>query len=371
MVGVAPFFSSRLVTINRILMALGVQISSFVLAGVPTLSKVFGYYRAPSAVQIQRIQISAQTGAVGGNVSVTLVDAAGASWGATAVLASGTSVVDSPIAAPITLAANAVVRGMITGVDNGTASDLVVNLIGATSQGPDPAPSGCGPCAPQCLPPQGTLLFFPGTAGPEGPTGAAGPTGATGPAGAQGATGPQGDIGATGPTGPSGATGATGPAGPQGEPGAAEGALATLAAASTHSIADATATAVPWDLIQYDDSAFWNIGSPTRLTIPAGVTRVRLSAGIRWTANGTGNRKIQIRGNPAGVYDANSIWASLDLVSDDTGDGTVASPIIEVSEADYFEVIVTQNSGGALTIATTSAAANHANFFCCEVIKKT
>ncbi len=352
-------------------MALGVQISSFVYPGAPVLSDIFGYFRAASAVQVQRVQIAARVGAVGGNVSITLVNAAGTSLGAVAVLASGTKVLDYAIPAPITLAAGGVVQAQITGVDNGTAEDLVVNLIGATSQGPDPAPVGCGPGAAQCLPPQGALLFFPGTAGPQGPAGPTGEAGPMGPEGATGATGPQGEIGATGATGPTGAAGATGPTGPQGEPGVAEGALVTLAAASTQSIPNATPTAVAWDLFQYDDSAFWDAGSPTRLTIPAGVTRVRLSAGIRWTPNATGNRKLKIRGNPAGVYDADSIWASDDRPADDSGDATVVTPIIKVAEGDYFEVIVEQDSTGALDILTTDAAANHANAFQCEVIKKT
>jgi hypothetical protein len=340
-------------------MALGVQISAFQYVGIPVLSDVFGYYKAPSAVQIQRVQIAAQTGAAGGNVSVTLIDSAGTilAAGAVAVLASGTDTLDFLLPVPITLAANGVVRAQFTGVDIGTASDLTVNLIGATSQGPDPAPSCCGPCEPQCLPPQGTLLFFPGTAGVTGSTGSTGATGPTGATGATGAAGATGGAGATGPTGPTGANAPT------------DGALVTLTAASTQTIPDATPTVVEWNLFQYDDDSFWDPLDATKLTIPAGVTRVRLSAGIRWTpdAYGVGNRKIKIRSNPAGVYDANSIWASDDRPGTDSGDATLVTPILEVVAGDYFEVVVEQSRGGTLDILTTPAADNHGNFFCIEV----
>lgn len=71
----------------------------------------------------------------------------------------------------------------------------------------------CGPT--QCLPPQATLLLFPGTQGPTGPTGPLGPTGPQGdPGGPTGATGPQGSTGPAGGQGPTGAAGAGGVSGP-------------------------------------------------------------------------------------------------------------------------------------------------------------
>src|SRR5688572_1250235 len=126
-------------------MAVGVQISSFVFIGTAILNDIFGFFKAPSSVQIQRMQISAQVGAVGGNITVTLVDVAGTSLGASAVLASGTNYKDAALAAPITLGPGATVRAKITGVDAGVGGYLTVNLIGATAQG-SPAPCGCGPC---------------------------------------------------------------------------------------------------------------------------------------------------------------------------------------------------------------------------------
>jgi len=352
-------------------MALGVQISTFPYVGPPVLSDVFGYYRAPSSVQIQRIQISAQTAPQGGNISVTLVNANGTSLGVVAVMGSATETLDYLLPTPLTVAPNGVVRAQFTGIDNGTASDLVVNLIGATSQG-TPAPAGCGTASGECAPPVGTLLFFPGTAGPQGP---AGPTGPQGPAGVKG---DQGDAGATGATGPrgiegiqgdAGPTGATGATGPQGASGSPSGAMVYLTPASTQNIPNALETTVSWDLTYYNDDAFWDAGDPTRLTVPAGVTRVRLSAGIRWVQNLAGVRNVVIRSNPSGVYDANSNWAADNRPSDLTADCTLITGIIPVVAGDYFEVAVYQDSGAPLGLLTTPTAAAHGVYFCIEVIK--
>jgi hypothetical protein len=124
-------------------MATGVLISTFSFVGTAILNEIFGYFRAPSSVQIQRVQIAAQVGAAGGNVTVTLVDAAGNPLGGgSAILASGTKYKDTALPAPITLAPGGVVRAKITGVDGGQGGYLTVNLIGATSQG-SVAPRGC------------------------------------------------------------------------------------------------------------------------------------------------------------------------------------------------------------------------------------
>ncbi len=126
-------------------MALGVQISSFVWTGNAILDEIFGFFKAASAVQIQRIQIAAQQGAIGGNVTFALVDGNGDPWGATAVLGSGTNYKDAPLSAPVTVAPGGVVRAKFTGIDLGIAGYFTVNLIGATAQG-RPAPCCCGPC---------------------------------------------------------------------------------------------------------------------------------------------------------------------------------------------------------------------------------
>ncbi len=393
-------------------MALGVLISSFPYFGVPTLSQVFGYYAAPSAVQIQRIQISAQTLPVGGNITVALINQAGTSYGAgaQATLYSGNGYVDVALAAPITLSPGQVVRAIITEVDSGVAQDLTINLVGATAEG-TPVPSGCGNGGGQeCAPPAAQLLFFKGSVAQEvqaaAASAAAAATSATAAAGSATAAGTSASSASGSATaaansataaaaqttlaagyatnannaatasavyaGQSQASATAAAASAAAAAASAQGASSArvgLAAASTQTIADATPTKVSWDNFQFDDNSFWNIANPTRLTIPAGVTRVRLTAGIRWTPNVTGERQLRIIANPAGTYDANSVFASDDRPSDNSGDATLDTGILVVTAGMYFELEVEQNSGAPLDILTTSAADNRANFFCIQVLK--
>lgn len=390
-------------------MANGVLISSFVLAGVPSVNAVFGFFKTSSGVQIQRLQITGQTGPVGGNVTIQLVDESGTAYsGATVALPNGSSYYDQPLAAPVTLGLNKIVRAKVTGVDTGVASDLVVNLIGATAQGSN-APTGCGG-SNECQQPAAQLLFFNGSVAQEQAAAAASAAEAAASAATAvdarnlAALAESGSVAAknAAETAEDGAeaqvalavgwannannaaaaagvyagqaqTAKTAAEAAQAAAEAAaaagiRGARAQLNAAAVKSIADATPTAIGWDGIQFDDAGFWSAANPTRITIPAGVTRVRLTAGVRWAASATGERKLSIRSNPSGIYEANSIWASDDRPSDATGDATVPTGPIDVEEGMYFEAIVEQNSGGALALETT-AADNHGNFLAIEILK--
>jgi len=385
-------------------MATGVLISSFTYVGVPPLSAVFGFFKTSSGVQIQRIQISAQTPPVGGNITVQLVDEAGNAYvGATVALPSGSPYYDQPLAAPISLGLAKIVRAQITGVDLGVASDLTVNLIGATAQGTTP-PSGCGPS--NCQPPQAQLLFFQGNvqqqvaeAAAEAAAAAASATAAndSAVAAASSASAAAGSANAAAASDTNAAaqvvlaagyatnannaaaaantyagqaaTSATNAATSAAEAAASAAAANTRAAATigltvgaTHTIPDAAETVVNWDGANFDDAAFWNSGAPSRITVPADVTRVRLSAGIRWPSAATGSRKITIKKN------GGEAWATCDLSSVDTGNGTILTPIIEVIPGDYFEVYVEQDSGGPLDLETSTVNANRSNFFCVEVM---
>lgn len=123
---------------------------------------------------------------------------------------------------------------------------------------------------------------------------------------------------------------------------AGKGALAKLntdASTSNNSEAD-----VSWDSVGYDDFAIWSGSNPTRLTVPAGVKRVRLTAAVRWNSNSNGRRTVKIKQN------GGAVWAADDRSSPDTGDCAVATPVLSVSPGNYFYVAVTQTSGGSLSV---------------------
>lgn len=403
-------------------MANGVLISAFVYDGLPTLSAIFGFFKTSSGAQIQRIQIAAQTGPIGGNITVQLIDQTGAAYsGAQIILGSGTTYYDQPLAAPITLGLNQIVRAQITGVDIGVASDLVVNLIGATTQGAT-APSGCGPS--NCQPPQAQLLFFQGSVQNEVAAAQAAQLAAQNSAAQaqQSATDSddakiaaevaaaaaeaarvnaeaqvvqaanwatnsnnaalassvyagqsQASANLSQSYASAAAVSAAEAAAQAADAQTRKAATLQLTVASVQAIADATPTTVSWNNAMFDDLGFFDAGNPTRLTIPAnrGIFRVRVTAGIRWAASAVGNRSVKIRANPVGIYSANTFVASDERDSGASGDATLQTGIIQVEEGMYFEIIVEQNSGGALNINTATAAANVSNFFTIEVLGRT
>lgn len=125
-----------------------------------------------------------------------------------------------------------------------------------------------------------------------------------------------------------------------------QGALAVLTAAE--SIPDATNTAVPFDAESYDIGGWWASGNPTRLTVPSGVTLVRVTAGVFFNANATGQRLMRLFKNGAAVLGGFS--ERQDACSASSSDMSASSAVLQVSAGDYFELIVNQNSGAALNL---------------------
>ena len=97
----------------------------------------------------------------------------------------------------------------------------------------------------------------------------------------------------------------------------------------------------------YDtDAIHSNSVNPSRLTVPAGVTRVRISSAIVFDPSTVGYRQAAIRknGSPSAV---NGIgWAQVPASTTTFIQTTTA--VITVTEDDYFEIRVRQDSGGAL-----------------------
>jgi len=135
-----------------------------------------------------------------------------------------------------------------------------------------------------------------------------------------------------------------------------------------HIAADFTTTnelesAIPWEVADFDDAGgvMWSASNPTRLVPPPGVTRLRLTAGIRWEGNSSiGYRIVKIKANnAAGYYPLNAIFAS-DSRFPDAAPGvsscTLTTGIIDVRDINYFELTVQQDSGADLDVYGTGGA---------------
>ena len=99
-----------------------------------------------------------------------------------------------------------------------------------------------------------------------------------------------------------------------------------------------------------------NAVNPTRFTVPNGVTRIRIKAGIMWQVNGTGQRRIRILRNGSSSNPLEVGWntaSPMEIIQDAAGGGfetgqQIETPALAVGAGDYFELYAFQNSGGAL-----------------------
>lgn len=114
------------------------------------------------------------------------------------------------------------------------------------------------------------------------------------------------------------------------------------------SIATAAATFLPFDTEIHDtDTMHELVSNNTRLTVPNGVTKVRLNGHINWSSGNAVGRRVST------VYKNNAIVTTLSFVAQpvtsgsSTGSATncISSGVLDVVGGDYFEIRVYQDSG--------------------------
>lgn len=132
------------------------------------------------------------------------------------------------------------------------------------------------------------------------------------------------------------------------------------------SIAHNTSTFVTWQAADADTSAFWSAGAPTRFTIPAGVTKVRLTSTIRWASATTpaGFRQGAFFKNGVTFHGRGTNMASALTGSGNGMDLQVVSSVVSVVAGDYFEHVVFHTQGAALNVL-----ANESTWFQIEVVE--
>jgi len=131
-----------------------------------------------------------------------------------------------------------------------------------------------------------------------------------------------------------------------------QGQGATVRLANGTSVPSNAATALPWNGLLVDSSApCFSYDQSTRMTVPANVRRVRLSAGFMWASNGIGIRQATI------VKNGSEEIASTSAQAHGFNAHSLVSPVLKVVPGDYFEVRAFQNSGGALGLNFNQADA--------------
>lgn len=119
---------------------------------------------------------------------------------------------------------------------------------------------------------------------------------------------------------------------------------------------------VTYDTVIRDTEGFFNPTYPTRFTIPAGITKVRLMGQQVFASNTTGLRQAVIRKNyptppasslagdlaPGWYYGVPATTALAN--GGTTSDMQIQTPVLDVYEGDIFEYEVHQASGGSLNL---------------------
>ena len=131
-----------------------------------------------------------------------------------------------------------------------------------------------------------------------------------------------------------------------------DGAMVGLSA--NQSLANGVNQPISWASTDYDTKGFWSASQPTRLTIPAGVSWVRLVASQVYSGSScAGFRQLIILKNKTPV---NYGWFRGDPVVNHpatcgtTSDAQGMTPVIPVVAGDYFEMTAYQSSGAPLDL---------------------
>lgn len=121
------------------------------------------------------------------------------------------------------------------------------------------------------------------------------------------------------------------------------------------SIPNGVDTFINWTAETYDtDNIHSTSSNNTRLTVPSGITKVKISCRVRFAANAVGYRDAVLYKNNSFSFDgAMSSYPNASAGGAYTG-WTDTSAVLEVTGGDYFELRVYQNSGGALNFQNVS-----------------
>lgn len=115
-----------------------------------------------------------------------------------------------------------------------------------------------------------------------------------------------------------------------------------------------TATAVAWDAEEYDDAAIHdNVTNNTRLTVPTGVTRVRLLGEIALSAV-TSDLWVSIHTQKNGATYIGRSYVRSEIGTTTPGIA-FSGPILNVTAGDYFELVLQNETDTSITITAASS----------------
>ncbi|USN15481.1 putative tail protein [Brevundimonas phage vB_BpoS-Kikimora] len=116
-------------------------------------------------------------------------------------------------------------------------------------------------------------------------------------------------------------------------------------------------TTVPWQAETSDTDGFFTTSAPTRLTIPSGITKVRVTAFVAFTSvAGAGSNYADIYRNGVALKVTRTTARNSSLNGYINNEMTVSTPVISVVPGDYFEIRANSNIAGVNSILARSWA---------------
>jgi hypothetical protein len=116
-------------------------------------------------------------------------------------------------------------------------------------------------------------------------------------------------------------------------------------------VANNMALVLNWEDAAYDTDSFHDpLVNGSRLTIPSGISKVQLTAQIRWDSSSTNLREVQFYKNGSNAYTGRA-FSRVEAISGATLQ-TLVSPVLAVTAGDYLEVAAWQNSGSSREVLT-------------------
>jgi len=136
---------------------------------------------------------------------------------------------------------------------------------------------------------------------------------------------------------------------------------------SNQSLSTGTPANIAFDQEDYDtDTIHDNATNNTRLTVPSGVTKVRISYNVQFASNSTGYRNIVVYRSSTDAFIGNTT-VSVEAVTGDVTIINAQTPVLTVSSGVYFEIAGLQDSGGALNVIGNIIGS--ATWFSMEIIE--
>jgi hypothetical protein len=103
---------------------------------------------------------------------------------------------------------------------------------------------------------------------------------------------------------------------------------------------------IPFESTVYDTDVFWDAGNPSRITIPSGVTKVRLQGCVSLAASATsGGVYVSFAKNGGGDVAGCGVFTVRQGTSGyNNNDFAVSTAVLPVTAGDYFELRVTSTT---------------------------